>query len=745
MYNNFRDQSVAARHPGASSKRKIIFTAALLLIAIAATVIFLFLFKTKRPPTNREANGKVITLAGAGFPGVEDGTSKQAAFSDPFGVAVDSKGNVIISEGGASNRIRRITLQGNVETIAGSDEGFADGNALEAKFNTPSGIAIDQDDNIIIADTSNHRIRKLDNKGQVTTIAGTGAVGFKDGAASEAMFDAPVGVAVDESGHVFVADTYNDCIRKISKDGSVVTIAGTGVAGYQDGQASEAMFDTPCGIAVDKQGNLFVADTGNNAIRKITPQGEVMTLASNQADEQSWETRLNEPVSLAITHDGFLFVTNQNNGRIQFITPEGEVKPYAGFASGFADGVSEEARFNGASGIAMDNQGNLYVADASNYFIRKISPVAQTSMVETNKKDDIFIQPIDPNDAGSKVESSAQMVPTLDKETLGINSPFPWPLNPQNQWHEVAGVVGEVRGSFDGEARHHLHSGLDMVGNMGEPVVSIIDEKVAAPISTWGYNNTGEGIQVGLMSYIHIRVGRDSKDHIQIGEKFKPRFDEQGSLIGVRVRRGTRFKTGDFIGTLNRLYHVHLNVGPHNAEANAMQFPFVHFKDTVMPVIEANGIEVMTTEGQRLKEKTNGRLTISGDVAIVVTAYDQVDGNKKSRKLGLYRVGYQLLHPDGSPVKGFEQPLINIEFNRLPADEESVLKVYAEGSGVSAYGTPTKFKYVVTNRVRDGDSRQGWLRTSRFTPGNYILKVIAEDYSGNRASGRSTELEIAIK
>jgi DNA-binding beta-propeller fold protein YncE len=743
MQNHFRNQPLQNPQTGISSKRKIIFLVALLLIAIAAALIILWVFKTRKLPTNREAIGKVITLAGAGYPNIADGIANQAVFSDPFGIAIDSKGNVIITDSGASNRIRRITPQGNVETLAGSDEGYADGNALQAKFNTPSGIAIDYDDNIIIADTSNNRIRKLDKKGEVTTIAGSGIAGYKDGAAAEAMFDAPIGVAIDEQGNLFVADTYNDRIRKIAKDGQVTTIAGSSIAGYKDGQTSEALFDTPCGIAVDKQGNLFVADTGNNAIRKIAA-GEVITIASNNENDQSRETRLSEPAGITLTHDGFLFVTNQNNGRIQFITPEGAVKIFAGGRSGFADGLGEEARFNGASGIALDKEGNLYVTDSNNYLIRKIIPVAQ-SPIASLKTDEIFIQPVDAGDTESNTQKEKQLIPDLSKERLGIQSPFPWPLNPQNQWHEVAGVVGEVRGSFSGEARHHLHSGLDIVGKMGEPVVSVIDEKVSTPISTWGYNDTGEGIQVGLMTYIHIRVGRDIKDQIQISEKFKSRLDETGAMVGVRVRRGTRFKTGEFIGTLNRLYHVHMNLGPQGAEANAQQFPFVNFKDTVVPVIENNGIEVMTTGGQPFKEKTGGRLVISGDVAIVVTAYDQVDGNNKSRKLGLYRMGYQLLQADGSPVKGFEQPLVNIEFNRLPTDGKAVLTVFAEGSGVSAYGTPTKFKYVVTNRIRDGESRQGLLRTSQFIPGNYLLKVLAEDYAGNRVSGKSTELAITIR
>jgi hypothetical protein len=145
------------------------------------------------------------------------------------------------------------------------------------------------------------------------------------------------------------------------------------------------------------------------------------------------------------------------------------------------------------------------------------------------------------------------------------------------------------------------------------------------------------------------------------------------------------------------------------------------------------------------KDKRAGHLVVSGDVAILVTAYDRVDGNGTNRKLGLFRIGYQLLYEDGTAVTGFEQPLINIEFNRLPAEDSPVFKAYAPGSGVSAYGTPTKFRYIVTNRVRDGEAREGFLRTSNLRPGNYTIKVIAEDYAGNRGSGPSTQLAITVK
>src|SRR5262249_31031762 len=155
------------------------------------------------------------------------------------------------------------------------------GNALQAQFNTPSGIAIDKSGNLIIADTSNNRIRKLSADGKVSTLAGSGAVGHKDGPALEAEFDGPIGVAVDKRGNVFVADSYNDLIREITADGRVITIAGIGSAGFIDGNASIAAFNTPSGVAVDEQGNLLVADTGNSAIRKVTAQGEVSTVIAN--------------------------------------------------------------------------------------------------------------------------------------------------------------------------------------------------------------------------------------------------------------------------------------------------------------------------------------------------------------------------------------------------------------------------------------------------------------------------------
>lgn len=721
--------------------RRIVL-AVLILILPTATAVVVYLALDKKIPTSRDAIGSVTTIAGAGYPGSEDGPARSASFSDPFGVAVDRRGAVYVTDGGESNRIRRITADGTVETIAGSTEGFADGDAHRAQFNTPSGIAIDRKGNLIVADTSNNRIRKISADGKVTTLAGNGSAGYKDGPASEAEFDGPIGIAVDKQDSVFVADAYNDRIRKVSAGGMVTTIAGTSSQGLHDGDAATATFDTPSGVAVDSKGNIFVADTGNSAVRKITPQGEVSTIIlTSRRETQNSSPALRHPLGIVLTHDGFLFVTDAS--RVIRLTPDGEAEVYAGGRFGFADGNRDQARFSGSSGIAIDREGNLFVADSQNYLIREIEPKPSRTVdaEATPTAEPKFVQP-----PSELIEPAAgKVMPNLSASRLNVTPNFPWPLQPQNQWHEIAGVIGEARGAPGGVALDHIHSGLDVRGNQGEAVVSVMDEKVSSPIAAWDFGGGGEGVHIGLMSYIHTRIGRNDRDEVQDPDKFKLLIDTAGKVVAVRLRRGARFRVGDFIGTINRLYHVHLNLGPRDAEVNPFMFPFAEFKDTVPPTIEPGGIEVVNSAGAAFSARQNGRLVISGDVDIVVSAYDRVDGNVANRKLGLYRIGYQLLDRNGGPVGGFERPLMNIEFNRLPWEASSVFYAYAAGSGVSAYGTPTKFRYIVTNRVRDGEAMDGFLRTSSLASGDYIIKVIAEDYAGNRATGPMTELPISVK
>ena len=720
--------------------------ASLIVIVVTATAVVLYLKHEEAPkPTNRSFLGQAATLAGSGRPGLEDGPAGSSRFADPFGVAIDDHGNVIVADGGHNNRIRRVTRTGVVETIAGSGEGFQDGAADSAMFNTPSGIALTRRDEIIVADTTNNRIRKIGRDGTVSTVAGSGERGHQDGKGERASFDGPIGVAVDGAGSIFVADTYNDCIRKIATNGEVTTIAGSGLPGYKDGEASSALLDTPCGVAVDATGNVFVSDMGNNAIRKISATGEISTVAGGsrgRQDGQGDQASFDHPAGIVVTHDGFLFVTDESSGRIRMITPEGLVRTVAGDQEGFGNGIGRGGRFNRPSGIAVDNAGTLYVSDGDNYLIRKISGVKgeNTEPHDEDARSKVVQPSAEAGDAGSD-----PMIPVLDAEAIGISSSFPWPLYPQDHWHEIAGVVGEARGAPGGVALDHIHSGLDIHGKMGEEALSVLDDKAGSPISNWGFGDPGEGIHLGEMSYIHVRIGRDARGSVKAGDKFKARVDSSGEVSGVRVRRGSRFKVGDVVGTLNQLNHVHLNLGPWNAQVNPIQFPFVEFKDTVSPVIEPGGIEILDSAGQRFAQRQEGRLVVSGDVSIVVTAYDRVDGNASGRKLGLYKMGYQILTEDGEPAAGFETPIITMVFDRLPSSDRAVFLAYAAGSGVSAYGTPTKFRYIITNIMRHGEAKEGTLRTSLLAPGNYRLRVIAEDFAGNRASGRESELAIRIE
>src|SRR4030095_10761193 len=184
--------------------------------------IFGYLFYRRRPlPTPVGWKAHVSTIAGDGSPVLRDG--RQSGFSDPFGVAVAADGTIYVADAGESNRIRKISPDGNVTTLAGGGEGFADGTGASASFNTPSALALGHDGNLYVADTGNNRIRKITPEGVVSTVAGNGTAGYADGPGSQAQFDGPIGVAVDTKGNIYVADTYNDRIRKISSDGVVTT------------------------------------------------------------------------------------------------------------------------------------------------------------------------------------------------------------------------------------------------------------------------------------------------------------------------------------------------------------------------------------------------------------------------------------------------------------------------------------------------------------------------------------------
>lgn len=696
-------------------KATVLLTLLLLLVAGAAITFFLLREARKPAPTRIGWRAHVTTFAGDGAPSFRDSQQPaQAAFSDPFGIAIAADGTIYVADAGESNRIRKITTEGVITTLAGGNEGFADGTGAAASFNTPSALAIDANGNLYVADTSNNRIRKVTPEGAVSTIAGDGIAGYVDGPAAQARFNGPIGVAAGANGNVFVADTYNDRIRMISPDGQVSTIAGTGTPGYADGDRNSSLFDTPCGVIATADGSLIVADTGNDRLRKITPDGNVSTLAISINGED-----LSSPVGLALTHDNFLYVTELDRSRVIQVAPDGIAHVISGRGSGFANGA-DSARFNQPAGVAVvQRTGELYVTDSANYLVRKLAgdstPAEQSTTAE-------------PPTAGQSP------LPRLTNETLNQQSLI-WPIDPQNSPHEVVATLGEVRGSFDStDSRHHLHSGLDVFGPYGSTVRAVRSEKVTNPLPNWGFDSLNEGMRVGLISYIHMHVGRDKDAKMFDDRRFQPVNGADGKLARVRVKRGTRFQPGDAVGTINRMYHVHLNVGPPGGEINPLTLSPVGFKDDIAPTIEKNGIQLFDQTGKQFTERNNGRLLITGSVRIVVDAYDRTNMNPDRRRLGLYRLGYQLLNPDGTPAKGFEDARITLLFDRLPPDRDSTKIAYADQSGITVYGSQmTRFLYEVTNIVSHGQAMTGVWDTSQIPPGDYVLRIIAADFSGNEA------------
>ncbi len=654
-------------------------------------------------PTPLAWQAQIDVLAGDGVGGLRDGAGAQARFADPYALAVDAHGVAYIADAGDNNRIRRVYPDGRVDTLAGTGEGWRDGPGAQAQFHTPSGIAVDAAGNVYVADTGNHRIRQIGADGVVSTLAGDGVAGFADGPAAQARFDAPMGVAVDSTGRVYVADTYNDRIRVIEPDGTVRTAAGGEQPGNVDGFGAGTRLDTPVALALDSHGNLLIADLYNNAIRRLSPDGMLRTQVADGSV-------MSGPLSVAVTHDDVLYV-GDINGKVVQVSTQGHQVALAG--------VSPQPRFARPSGLALDAQGSVYLADAAAYRVHRLRPL----------------------DIGA-VPAPALTGPAAD-------APLPvtggrWPLSPQDGWHEVVGTLGEVRGNFSGESRHHLHGGFDIRGDVGQRVLAIADGKVDSAFASWSVGGQAEGMALGRLKYIHMQVGRDPR-----GQPFDARWQQvlgaDGKLERVRVRRGTRFHVGEPLGSINRMAHVHLSVGASGFERNAVALGFVGYADAFAPRITS--VEVLDDQDLPIKAVGMAPLVVPRQgpgVQIVVEAWDQVDRNLPRRRLGAYQVGYQILDAQGQPLAGYEQPRFNIVFNRMPPQDSATVAAYAPDSGITVHGSAvTRFRYLVTNTVRDGRVETGRWRPDALPAGDYVIRASVRDYSGNEGVG-ARDLKITL-
>ncbi|TGE18058.1 NHL repeat-containing protein [Hymenobacter elongatus] len=327
---------------------------------------------------------RVTTVAGAARqPGSSDGTGRAARFNRPTGIAVATDGAVYIADTD-NHTIRRITPLGAVTTLAGTagSKGHLDGQGTAARFNRPVGLAIDASGTLYVADGENHIIRKITLAGSVTTLAGkAGRKGSTNGQGDEARFNYPHALAVDTKGIVYVADTESHTIRCITAAGVVTTLAGAaGQKGAIDGENAMARFSHPSGIAVDSAGIVYVAENGTHTIRKITPAGHVATLAgmagqNGAADGTGAAARFDTPNGIAADARGTMYVADYVSSTIRRITPAGEVTTIAGSVRGWGsqDGVGKEARFNLPFGVAVGAGGRVvYVTDTQNGLIRCI-------------------------------------------------------------------------------------------------------------------------------------------------------------------------------------------------------------------------------------------------------------------------------------------------------------------------------------------------------------------------------------
>lgn len=326
-------------------------------------------------------DGQVTTVAGNSRRGSTDGAANDAQFSSPAGIAVNSSGQLFVSDR-ANHTVRRVDSDKRVSTLAGLAEqaGTADGVGASARFGMPTGVVATADGSVFVADTDGYAVRRVLPDGSTSTFAGAlGQLNSTDGVGTSARLGWVAGLAQGPDGALYVSDTYFLTVRKIAKDGTVSTLAGGG-SGANDGVGTKASFSMPYGLAVDAAGTVYVADTWAHTIRKIMADGTVSTLAGmaytpGAADGTGSAARFNKPMDVAVDASGDVLVADEQNHAIRKITPDGVVTTIAGSlgVAGWRDGVGHAAGFYRPDGVTVAPEGAIYIADSWNHTVRKLS------------------------------------------------------------------------------------------------------------------------------------------------------------------------------------------------------------------------------------------------------------------------------------------------------------------------------------------------------------------------------------
>lgn len=349
-----------------------------------------------------DTSGTITTVAGNGTQGYsgDGGPATSASLNNPRGIAVDSAGNLFIADTG-NNRIRSVDTAGAITTVAGGGNPVILGSvvyvgdggpAVSANLLAPRGVAVDTTGNLFIADTANSRIREVNALGIITTVAGNGTYGYSGdgGLALLAQISSPQGIAIDSAGNVFIADTGNNRVRKVNTSGTITSVAGNGTYGYSTGDgglATSARLASPSGVAVDSTGNLFIALPPGNRIRKVNTLGTITTVAGNgdwsmggpQDGGPATSATVRAPEGVAVDSTGNLFIADTGYQRIRKVDASGTITSVVGGAIG--DGGPATSAYLSASHIAADSAGNLFIADSYNNRIRKVDTAGNITTV----------------------------------------------------------------------------------------------------------------------------------------------------------------------------------------------------------------------------------------------------------------------------------------------------------------------------------------------------------------------------